>query len=326
MSANSNPTNEVPSRKIPFIVGPTAVGKTATAIELAKQLNGEIISIDSRQVYRGLDIGTAKPTLRQQQEIPHHLVDILDLDEQISAGAYRKLALKTVNEIQSRGKLPIFVGGSGLYVNAVLKGIFKESATNPEIRREIRQELQKKGIVALYNQLLEIDPDTALKIHINDVKRITRALEIYRITGQPPSMHYRNQQTNPPFPYQIFVLTMERELLYQRINARVDEMIASGLVSEVESLLKRGLRQNLDLLMTLGYRQVVQYLDGNCSYDEMVENIKRNTRRYAKRQLTWFRNQYPEAFWIDVTELSNPLTIANKIRQNLTQPEIQSQE
>ncbi len=318
MSANSNPTNEVPSRKIPFIVGPTAVGKTATAIELAKQLNGEIISIDSRQVYRGLDIGTAKPTLRQQQEIPHHLVDILDLDEQISAGAYRKLALKTVNEIQSRGKLPIFVGGSGLYVNAVLKGIFKESATNPEIRREIRQELQKKGIVALYNQLLEIDPDTALKIHINDVKRITRALEIYRITGQPPSMHYRNQQTNPPFPYQIFVLTMERELLYQRINARVDEMIASGLVSEVESLLKRGLRQNLDLLMTLGYRQVVQYLDGNCSYDEMVENIKRNTRRYAKRQLTWFRNQYPEAVWIDVTELSEPLTIADTIRQNLT--------
>ncbi|HPN75187.1 MAG TPA: tRNA (adenosine(37)-N6)-dimethylallyltransferase MiaA, partial [Candidatus Marinimicrobia bacterium] len=186
MSANSNSIDEVLSRKIPFIVGPTAVGKTATAIELAKQLNGEIISVDSRQVYRGLDVGTAKPTLRQQQEIPHHLVDILDLDEQISAGAYRNLALKTVSEIQSRGRLPIFVGGSGLYVNAVLKGIFQESTTNPEIRREIRQELQEKGVVALYNQLLEIDPDTVLKIHINDVKRITRALEIYRITGQPP--------------------------------------------------------------------------------------------------------------------------------------------
>jgi len=325
LSANSNSINEALSRKIPFIVGPTAVGKTATAIELAKQLNGEIISVDSRQVYRGLDVGTAKPTLRQQQEIPHHLVDILDLDEQISAGAYRNLALKTVSEIQSRGRLPIFVGGSGLYVNAVLKGIFQESTTNPEIRREIRQELQEKGVVALYNQLLEIDPDTVLKIHINDVKRITRALEIYRITGQPPSEHYRAQLTNPPFPYQIFVLTMERELLYRRINARVDEMIASGLVTEVQLLIQRGLRQNLDLLMTLGYREVVQYLDGNCSFSEMVENIKRNTRRYAKRQLTWFRNQYPEAVWIDVTEFSNPLTIADTIRQNLRQTEIQSQ-
>ena len=326
MSANSNSINEALSRKIPFIVGPTAVGKTATAIELAKQLNGEIISVDSRQVYRGLDVGTAKPTLRQQQEIPHHLVDILDLDEQISAGAYRNLALKTVSEIQSRGRLPIFVGGSGLYVNAVLKGIFQESTTNPEIRREIRQELQEKGVVALYNQLLEIDPDTVLKIHINDVKRITRALEIYRITGQPPSCHFQKQDRRPPFAYRIFILNADREELYRRINERVEQMLTDGLFAEVQKLIVAGYRSKLESLRTLGYQEVLIYLDEKCSYEEMRENIKQNTRRYAKRQLTWFRNQYPEAVWIDVTELSNPLTIADTIRQNLTQPETQSQE
>jgi len=292
------------------------VGKTATAIELAKQLNGEIISIDSRQVYKGLDIGTAKPTLRQQQEIPHHLVDILDLNEQISAGAYRQLALKTVNEIQARGKLPIFVGGSGMYIRALIKGIFRESCTDLAVRRRIRNELQEKGIAALYNQLVDIDPELAVKIHLNDVKRITRALEIYEITGKSPSKHYQAQPTTPPFPYQIFVLTMERELLYRRINARVEEMIANGLVGEVESLLNRGLRQNLDLLMTLGYREVIQHLDGNCSLAEMVENIKRNTRRYAKRQLTWFRNQL-EAIWIDISENLKIQEIVNFICDNI---------
>jgi len=316
--AVSGQSNKFTSQKIPFIVGPTAVGKTATAIELARQLNGEIISIDSRQVYKGLDIGTAKPTLRQQQEISHHLIDILDLDEQISAGAYRQLAIKTVNEIQARGKLPIFVGGSGMYIRALIRGIFRESCTDMVVRRRIRNELQEKGIAALYNRLVDIDPELAVKIHLNDVKRITRALEIYEITGKPPSEHYRTQPTNPPFLYQIFVLTMERELLYRRINARVEEMIASGLVREVESLLNRGLRQNLDLLMTLGYREVIQYLDGNCSHDEMVENIKRNTRRYAKRQLTWFRNQL-EAIWLMIAENQSILETTTIITQYLSE-------
>jgi tRNA dimethylallyltransferase len=314
---SSKLTKKNTSQKTPFIVGPTAVGKTATAIELAKKLNGEIISIDSRQVYKGLDIGTAKPTLRQQQEIPHHLVDILGIDEQISAGAYRKLALKTVGEIQSRGKLPIFVGGSGMYIRALIRGIFRESCTDKVIRQRIRDELQAKGTAALYNRLIDIDPELAVKIHLNDVKRITRALEIYEITGKPPSEHYQAQPTNPPFPYQIFVLTMERELLYRRIDMRVEEMIANGLVQEVESLLNRGLRQNLDLLMTLGYREVIQYLDGSCSHAEMVENIKRNTRRYAKRQLTWFRNQL-EAIWLTIAENQSISATAAIIIQNLS--------
>ncbi|MGC9364313.1 MAG: tRNA (adenosine(37)-N6)-dimethylallyltransferase MiaA [Fidelibacterota bacterium] len=285
---------------IPFIVGPTAVGKTATAIELAKRLEGEIISIDSRQVYRGLSVGTAKPTLRQQREVPHHLINILEPTEQISAGAYREMALERVAEIKSRGKLPIFVGGSGMYIKAVVQGIFAESVTDNRIRNRLKRELREKGATALYNRLLDIDPDLAIKTHINDVKRITRALEIYEITGKAPSAHYTEQTTDPPFPYRIFVLTMERKLLYRRIDERVDRMIAEGLVEEVVSLLDAGFRKNLDALLTLGYREVINYLDGECIFCDMVENIKRNTRRYAKRQLTWFRNQL-EAEWIKVT-------------------------
>ncbi len=285
---------------IPFIVGPTAVGKTATAIELAKRLEGEIISIDSRQVYRGLSVGTAKPTLRQQREVPHHLIDILEPTEQISAGAYREMALERVAEIKSRGKLPIFVGGSGMYIKAVVQGIFAESVTDNRIRNRLKRELREKGAAALYNRLLDIDPDLAIKTHINDVKRITRALEIYEITGKAPSAHYTEQTADPPFPYRIFVLTMERKLLYRRIDERVDRMIAEGLVEEVVSLLDAGFRKNLDALLTLGYREVINYLDGECIFCDMVENIKRNTRRYAKRQLTWFRNQL-EAEWIKVT-------------------------
>jgi len=301
---------------IPFIVGPTAVGKTATAIELAKRLNGEIISIDSRQVYKGLDVGTAKPTLRQQKEIPHHLIDILEPSEQISAGTYRELALVAVADILSRDKLPIFVGGSGMYVKALVQGIFQESLTDKSVRDKIKAELDKKGIAELYNRLVDIDPELAVKIHLNDTKRITRALEIYEITGKPPSAHYRNQETESPFPNRIFVLTMERENLYQRINERVDQMIQDGLVDEVQALLNSGLRKNLDSLLTLGYQEVVTYLDGECSYAEMVENIKLNTRHYAKRQLTWFRNQL-KATWITITPETTISDVTRQIFQNI---------
>lgn len=316
MVGNAKHDSQQSQQIIPFIVGPTAVGKTATAIELAKQLDGEIISIDSRQVYKGMDVGTAKPTLRQQTEIPHHLIDFLEPTEQISAGAYREMALNTVADIQARGKLPIFVGGSGMYVKAVVHGIFQESVTDTAVREKIKAELQEKGVAALYNRLVDIDPDLAVKTHINDVKRITRALEIYEITGKPPSEHYRDQKTDPPFPNRIFVLTMARENLYQRINERVDQMIRDGLVDEVRRLLGSGLRENLDSLLTLGYQEVVCYLDGACSYEEMIENIKRNTRRYAKRQLTWFRNQL-NAIWINLTLETDIPEIVNEIIQHL---------
>ncbi len=308
-----------------FILGPTAVGKTATAIELACRIDGEIISIDSRQIYRGLDVGTAKPTLRQQAAVAHHLIDVFNLNVNISAGAYRELALKTVAEIKARQKIPIFVGGSGLYVNAVLKGIFEESRTDVGVRRQIRLELQEKGIADLYNQLVDVDPDTALKIHMNDIKRVTRALEIFRITGEAPSRHFQKQDHRPPFAYRIFILNADREDLYRRINQRVEQMLTDGLVAEVQKLIAAGYRAELESLRTLGYQEVLIYLDKKCTYEEMRENIKQNTRRYAKRQLTWFRNQYPEAVWIDVTNILSETEIADVIRESLTRPAILQQ-
>jgi len=307
-----------PGLPIIFLLGPTAVGKTLTAIELARMINAEIISLDSRQVYRGLDIGTAKPTLRQRRDVPHHLVDILTLDEDISAGRYRELALAAIAATHSRGRHPLFVGGSGLYANALIKGLFESSQTDPGIRRQLHLELQTKGSAALYNRLLEIDPATALKTHLNDHKRITRALEIYAITGQPPSQHYRHQNTPLPFPYQVFILNMPREELYRRIDQRVQNMLSEGLVEEVRRLIAAGGRARLEQLLTLGYQEVLHFLDGHCTEEEMGLNIQRNTRRYAKRQLTWFRNQYPEAVWVEVAPDQSPHAVAEIIRNSLT--------
>jgi len=301
---------------VPFVLGPTAVGKTMTAIELARKLKGEIISIDSRQVFRGMTIGTAKPTMKQIADIPHHLIDILNPNEQISAGGYRELALKSVKEILNRGNLPIFVGGSGMYVKAMIYGIFNDSITDNKVRDKIQKELKEKGAATLYNRLVDIDPEVALKIHVNNVKRITRALEIYEITGKPPSQHYKKQQIEEPFPNKIFILNRDRKLLYNRINERVDEMIGEGLIDEVRQLLKNGSRVDLETLKTLGYQEIVPYLDDKCSKEEMIENLKQNTRRYAKRQLTWFRHQL-NACWIEIGKDFSAKQIADHIMEIL---------
>ncbi len=301
---------------IPFIVGPTAVGKTATAVELAKGIGGEIISVDSRQIYRELDVGTDKPTPEQQQRVPHHLINLVSPREQISAGRYRTLALGKVAEILARGNLPIFVGGSGMYIKAVVQGIFRQSETDLNIRKKIQQELCEKGKIALYNRLVEVDPDRAIKIHINDVKRITRALEIYEMTGKPSAQIYEDQSKSVPFPYYIFVLDRSRESLYQRINQRVEQMIRAGLISETEQLIQKGYRDQLKKLKTLGYEEVLLYLDGKCSQEEMIEKIKQNTRRFAKRQLTWFRNQL-DTVWITIDHRQEPADIARIIKQHI---------
>lgn len=298
---------------IPIITGPTAVGKTSTSIQLAKLLNGEIVSIDSRQLYKYLDIGTAKPTLREQKTIPHHLIDLYEPTRQVSAGEYRNLAINVVEKIVSRGKTPIFVGGSGMYIKSLVHGIFKNSTSDSKIRNELLQEIEEKGNVHLYNRLMDIDPETAKKIHINDAKRITRALEIFQITGKPASQHFESQEANPAFPTKIFVLYRERTKLYERINKRVDQMFADGLIKETEDLLKNKYRESMDELKTLGYQEVIQYLDNEVSLQKMTENLKMNTRRYAKRQLTWLRHQL-DAEWIEVTDSDNAIDIANKIK------------
>src|SRR6056297_3594082 len=284
---------------IPIITGPTAVGKTSVSIELAKMIHGEIVSIDSRQLYKHLDIGTAKPTLREQTEITHHLIDLFEPTKQVSAGEYRRLAVQTVEEIVNRGKTPIFVGGSGMYIKAITHGIFKESTSDQHVRKELQREIEENGNVALYNHLMDIDPEAAKKIHINDAKRITRALEIYRLTGKPPSQHYNSQTPDPAFPTQLFVLHRDRAKTYDRINRRVDQMISDGLIEETKDLLKNRYRNAMDELKTLGYQEVIQYLDGEVTLAEMTENLKMNTRRYAKRQLTWSRHQL-DAQWIEI--------------------------
>ncbi|PIS27436.1 MAG: tRNA (adenosine(37)-N6)-dimethylallyltransferase MiaA [Candidatus Marinimicrobia bacterium CG08_land_8_20_14_0_20_45_22] len=316
-SQPDNPEDSGSLNSVIFIVGATAVGKTATAIQLAKLLDGEIISADSRQVYRGMDVGTAKPTLNQLKDIPHHLIDLFDPDETVSAGMYRTMALETVADIQRRNRQPIFVGGSGLYIRAIQKGIFKDSRTDTSIRDKIHHELNEKGVASPYNRLMEIDPETAVKIHLNDSKRISRALEIFMTTGKTPSQLYREQKTDPPFNCRSFVLDMPREYLYRRIDERVDQMISDGLVAEVQKLLSVGFRRNLDALMTLGYREVIKYLDGECSHDEMIAQIKQNTRHYAKRQITWFRNQII-ADWISVSPMDQPDEIARRVIDKLT--------
>ncbi|MFP4548139.1 MAG: tRNA (adenosine(37)-N6)-dimethylallyltransferase MiaA [Fidelibacterota bacterium] len=301
---------------IPIITGPTAVGKTSASIELAKMIDGEIVSIDSRQLYKFLDIGTAKPTLREQKEIPHHLIDLFEPTKQVSAGEYRRLAVQTVEGIVNRGKTPIFVGGSGMYIKAITHGIFKESTSHRKVRKELQSEIEEKGNVPLYNRLMEIDPETAKKIHINDAKRITRALEIYKITGKPPSEHYKAQQPDPAFPTQLFVLHRDRAKTYARINQRVEQMISEGLIEETKDLLNNRYRDAMNELKTLGYQEVIQYLDGEVNLAEMTENLKMNTRRYAKRQLTWSRHQL-DAQWIEISDQDTAIDIAKKIKISL---------
>ncbi len=302
---------------IPIITGPTAVGKTQTSIELAKKMNGEIVSIDSRQLYKYLDIGTAKPTLREQTGIPHHLIDIFEPNVLISAGKYRDLATKTVHDIVSRGKLPIFVGGSGMYIKAIIHGIFKQSKSDPEIRNRLLHEIKEKGNALLYNRLVDVDPDSATKIHLNDSKRITRALEIFEITGKPASQLYKNQVPDPAFPTKIFVFHMKRDELYKRINQRVDQMLNEGLIDETQNMIDQGHRDALDTIKTIGYQEVIQYLDNTVSLEEMTENLKQNTRRYAKRQLTWFRNQL-DAEWIEMNYNYSPEKVAKNIEKSLS--------
>lgn len=288
---------------IPFIVGPTAVGKTSVAIELAQQMNGEIISVDSRQIYRKLDIGTAKPGRVECQKVEHHLIDIIEPGQRISAGKYREMALEKVEELLEKNKLPVFVGGSGMYIRAVTQGFFQGSKTDPEVRKQVKEELKEKGKKKLYRRLKKLDPQYADKIHVNDTKRITRALEIYRINGKPPTELYQEQKKNSPFPHVIIGLKMDRAKLYQRINSRVDKMMEKGLIEEVKRLRKQGYREALRRIKTVGYYELSRYLDGETSREEAINKIKQNTRQYAKRQLSWFRNQV-ETNWIDITNKS----------------------
>lgn len=275
--------------QIPVIVGPTAVGKTDIAIEVAKALLGEIISADSRQVYKNMDVGTAKPTSEQRLQVPHHFVDELEPTVRFSAGDYGIRARRVINDILAAGRTPIIVGGSGLYVRAVMDGFFEGKSWDPEVRRQLADRAEREGLEILYQEVVVSDPDAAATIMPNDRKRILRALEIMELTGQPMTKVWRERQPPPPFHGIWCGITMARQELYDRINRRVLDMLEQGLVKEVEALLNDGIDPSVNAMQSVGYSEVVQYLQEDVDYEEMVELIQRNTRRFAKRQWSWFR-------------------------------------
>ena len=272
------------------LLGPTAVGKTEIAIQLAQHLDAEIVSVDSRQIYRQMDIGTAKPTPEEQRAARHHLIDCVDISQPFSVADYQSLADTAIADIQNRGKRVLLVGGAGLYFRAVVDGLFEGPGADTALRNRLEQEATQHGVDVLHERLRTCDPASADRIHPNNLVRVIRALEVYELTGIPMSQHQQQwHQGSQRYPFIAFCLTMPRALLYQRIEQRVNVMLANGLVAEVEILLAAGYTRDTGALRSFGYKELIAYLDGECTYLEAVEQLKRNTRRFAKRQLTWFR-------------------------------------
>lgn len=286
-----------------IITGPTAVGKTALSVELAKRLNGEIISADSMQVYRHMDIGSAKITREEMKGISHHLIDILEPDREFNVVLFQKLAKQAVREIRSRNRLPIIAGGTGFYIQALLCDInFTETEGDGGLRRQFEQLAAREGAGALHALLEEIDPESARSIHENNVKRVIRALEYHRQTGQKISEHNeKERQREPAYDVLYYVLTADRQTLYERIDRRVDQMMEAGLLEEVKELKKAGLNRHMVSMQGLGYKELLDYLEGAKSLPEAVKLIKRDTRHFAKRQLTWFKRER-DVRWIDLDE------------------------
>ncbi len=281
------------------LLGPTAVGKTEIAIQLAQCLNAEIISVDSRQIYRQMDIGTAKPTPEEKQAARHHLIDCVDISEPFSVADYQSLADTAIADIQNRGKRVLLVGGAGLYFRVIVDGLFKGPGADPALRKRLEGEVAQFGVDALHDRLRVCDPESADRIHPNNIVRVIRALEVYELTGTP--MSELQQQWHPEkqrYPFIAFGLTMPRALLYRRIEQRVDVMLANGLIAEVESLLAAGYGRDTIALRSFGYKELIAYLDGDCTYLEAISQLQQNTRRFAKRQLTWFRKD-TRIEWLD---------------------------
>lgn len=288
--------------KVIVLCGPTASGKTSLSIELAKRINGEIISCDSMQIYKDMDIGTAKPTEQEKQGIKHYLLDFLSPEVRYSVADYKKDAEKAIEEILKKRKVPIIVGGTGLYINSLIHNIeYKDSKIDIDYRNKLEKMVVEKGLENLYEMAQKIDPEAMKNISHNDKKRIMRVLEIYNETGKTKTeLEIESRKNGPKYNYIVFALDMDRDKLYERINKRVDIMLKNGLIHEVEKLINT-YKIMPTAMQGLGYKEVVEYLNGNCTEEEMVEKIKIETRRYAKRQLTWFRKN-KETIWLNGLE------------------------
>ncbi len=297
-------SDSMEKQKPPLLVllGPTAVGKTELSLKLAEKWNCEIISGDSMQVYRGMDIGTAKISLPECAGIKHHLIDILEPDQPFSVSDFQSLAKAAEAEIRSAGKLPFVVGGTGLYIESLCyEYSFSEAGSDEVFRAEQYDYAEAHGSEALHRRLRDVDPEAADRLHPNDIRRIIRALEIFNISGRTLSEQLAAQQRISPYRLCLIGLTMDRSLLYERIEKRVEQMLELGLVGEVQALLEKGYHRGLTAMQGLGYKEIIAYLSGECSYEQAVYTLKRDTRHYAKRQLSWFRRM-KQIEWVDVSE------------------------
>jgi len=290
-------------KKLIILTGPTAAGKTSLSIELAKRLGGEIVSADSMQVYKYMDIGSAKITKAQMEGVPHHLIDVLMPDEEFNVFRFQQMAKESLSGIYSRNHVPIVVGGTGFYIQALLYDIdFSQEEGKEEIRKRLEKEGEAYGALYLHEKLRKIDPVSAESIHPNNEKRIIRALEFFELNGYPISLHNeRERQRTSPYSFHYFVLTDERDRLYERIDKRVDQMLEDGLVEEVKGLKEMGYHRQMVSMQGLGYKEILDYLDGSCTLKEAVYRIKRDTRHFAKRQLTWFRRER-DVIWLNKKE------------------------
>ena len=289
-----------PSRDPPvlFIVGPTAIGKSDLSMRIAPAFGGEIVSADSRQVYRYMDIGTAKPSPGDEAQVHHHLINIIDPDQEFSMAMFLDLARRTIQDIHSRDKIPVVVGGTGQYIWALAEGWqVPQAPPLPELRRRLEDTARREGSEALYRRLTDIDPDTASSIDPRNVRRVVRALEIYHSTGQLPSVLRRKRP--PAFRSLVIGLTTSREALYSRIDLRVDGMLERGLVSEVRDLLGTGYSPDLPCMSSMGYKEIALYLNGGCTLEEAQERIKFETHRFARHQYAWFRLKDPRIHWLE---------------------------
>jgi tRNA dimethylallyltransferase len=306
-----------------ILTGPTSVGKTALSIQLAKTVDGEIISADSMQVYRYMDIGTAKITPEEMQGIPHYLIDAFAPDEEFNVVKFQQYAKKYIEDIQSRGKIPILVGGTGFYIQAVLYDIdFTENDINPSYRQELEQTAKEKGAEYLHALLKQVDPKSAEKVHPNNIKRVIRALEYHKLTGEKISDHNAEQRKkNSPYQYCYFVLNKNRAKLYEGINLRVDQMMQNGLLEEVKDLAERGYTKDMVSMQGLGYKELLAFLEGEGTLENAVDLIKKETRHYAKRQITWFKREN-EIIWINKDDFRNDMEILSHMLKFLKEKNI----
>lgn len=303
-------------KKIIFIVGPTAIGKSEAAIYFAERIGAEIISCDSMQVYKGMNIITSKPKLSLIKRIKHHLIGAIPLSKDYDVSSYRKDALKKVKEIISRGKVPLFVGGTGLYLSILADGIFEEDVNDKPIRDKLYEIAKKKGSVYLHNQLKNVDSEAAEKIHPNDSKRIIRALGVFRATGKPiSSLQKKRHGLRDDYDLRVFCLNIARDKLYERIDKRVETMFKEGLIKEVKGLLKKRLSRTASY--AIGLREAKGYLNGDYGLKEAKNMIKLNTRRYAKRQLTWFRKD-KSIIWVNLKDENTPVKISRRLWKELS--------